>query len=67
MVCTKGPDIAYERFEGTSSPSSASDAGICHVIGLSIEQFAPAVAALSDHEEMVLALVHPLVQVDSIP
>ena len=64
---TQGPAIAHERFEGISSPSSASDAGISHVIGLSIEQFAPAVAALSDHEEMVLALVHPLVQVYTIP
>ena len=64
---TEGPDVAHERFEGISSPSSASDAGISHVIGLSIEQFAPAVAALSDHEEMVLALVHPLVQVYTIP
>ena len=27
--------IAYERFEGTSLPSSASAAGVCHVIGLS--------------------------------
>ena len=50
------------HFEGISSPSSASDAGISYVIGLSIEQFAPAVAALSDHEEMVIALVHLLVQ-----
>ena len=64
---TQGPDVVHERFEGISSPSSASDAGTSHVIGLSIEQFAPAVAALSDHEEMVLALVHPLVQVYTIP
>ena len=64
---TEGPDVTHERFEGTASPSSASDVGISHVIGLSIEQFAPAVAALSDHEEMVLALVHPLVQVYTIP
>ena len=35
LVCTKGHDIAYERFEGTSSPSSASAAGVCHVIGSS--------------------------------
>ena len=59
--------VAHERFEGKPSPSSASDAGISHVIRLSIEQVAPAMAALSDHEEMVLALVHPLVQVYTIP
>ena len=64
---TQGPDVAHERFEERSLPSSASGAGISHVIGLSVEQFAPAVAALSDHEEMVLALVHPLVQVYTIP
>ena len=46
-----------------STASTACDAGISRVIGLSIEQFAPAVAALTDHEEMVLALVHPLMQV----
>ena len=67
VASTQGPDVAHERFEGISSPSSASDAGISHVIGLSIEEFAPAVAALSDHEEMVLTLVHPLVQVYTIP
>ena len=32
-----------------------------------MEEFAPAVAALTDYEEMVLALVHPLVQVYTIP
>ena len=47
---TQGPDVAHERFEGISSPSSASGAGISHVIGLGIEQSAPAVAALSGRE-----------------
>ena len=35
-------------FEGLSSPSSASDTSISHVIGLSIEEFAPTAAALSE-------------------
>ena len=34
---------------------------------MSIQDFVPAVAVLTDHEEMVLALVHPLVQVYTIP
>ena len=37
------------------------------MLGLSVEVFATAVAALTNHEEMVLALVHPLVQVYTIP
>ena len=37
------------------------------MLGLSVEEFAPAVAALPDYEELVLALVHPLVQVYTIP
>ena len=37
------------------------------ILGLSIDVFAPAVALLTDHEEMVIALVHPLVQVYTIP
>jgi hypothetical protein len=37
------------------------------ILGLSIDDFAPAVALLTDHEEMVIALVHPLVQVYTIP
>ena len=32
-----------------------------------MEEFARPVAALTDHEEMVLGLVHPLVQVYTIP
>ena len=32
-----------------------------------MNEFAPAVAALIDHEEMVLALVHPLFQVYTLP
>ena len=37
------------------------------MLGYSAHEFAPAVAALTDHEEMVLALVHPLVQVYNLP
>ena len=64
---SQGLQVARERFEGLSSPNSVSDAGLSTVLGLSIAEFAPAVAALTDHEEMVLALVHPLVQVYTIP
>ena len=65
--CTQGPEAAHERFQGASWPSSASHEDASPVLGLSIDVFAPAVAALTDHEEMVLALVHPLVQVYTIP
>ena len=65
--CTQGPEAAHERFQGASWPSSASHEDASLVLGLSIDVFAPAVAALTDHEEMVLALVHPLVQVYTIP
>lgn len=37
------------------------------ILGRPIWDFAPAVFALSDFEEMILARVHPLVQVYSIP
>ena len=37
------------------------------VLGRAIQDFAPAVAQLTDQEEMVLCLVHPLVQVFSLP
>ena len=64
---TQGPQAAHERFQGASWPSSASHADASPVLGLSVHVFATAVAMLSDHEEMVLALVHPLVQVYTIP
>ena len=44
-------------------PSPASE----RILGRPVWEFAGAVAALSDFEEMVLARVHPLVQVYSIP
>ena len=36
-------------------------------LGLPLHQIAPPLAALTDFEEMVLALVYPLVQVYTIP
>ena len=66
-ACTQGPETAHERFQGALWPSSASHEHDSPVLGLSVDDFATPVAALTDHEEMVLALVHPLVQVFSIP
>ena len=70
----EGPELVHERWQGALSPGSASDEaqpGVMsprsNVLGFAVEVFAPAVAALTDHEEMVLALVHPLVQVYTIP
>ena len=62
-----GREVALERFEGVVPPGSASDSNFRSVLGLSVSEFAPALAALTDHEEMVLALVHPLVQVYTLP
>ena len=56
--CAVAPD--------TSGPVTDSQALTC-VMGRPFHEFATAVAALSDSEEMVLALVHPLVQVYTIP
>ena len=61
-----GGTVPRERFSGANC-SQDGVASISPVLGLSVEQLAPAVAALSDQEEMVLALVHPLVQVFTIP
>ena len=38
-----------------------------YVLGLSVNEFAAAVDLLTDSDEMVLALVHPLVQVYTVP
>ena len=62
-----GPAHAHERVQGSHPPGTASGEPFERVLGRSVEQFAPALAALTDHEEMVLALVHPLVQVYTIP
>ena len=60
-ACTQGPETAHKRFQGALWPSSASHEHDSPVLGLSIDEFATPVAALTDHEEMVFALVHPLV------
>ncbi len=62
-----GPAIAHERPGGATPPGPASEGAFSRVLGFSVREFAHPVAALSDHEEMVLALVHPLVQVYTIP
>ena len=62
-----GLAIAHERLEGAHPPGSASEDMSFRVLGLSVEEPAKQVAALSDHEETVLFLVHPLAQVYTIP
>ena len=70
--------VVYERWQDHASTSDQDDAELDQsssqvlihrqlVIGRSVEDFASAVALLTDHEEMVIALVHPLVQVYTIP
>ena len=61
--------VFYERWQDHELASAHDDAIIHHqfVLGRPVEEFASAVALLTDHEEMVIALVHPLVQVYTIP
>jgi hypothetical protein len=47
--------------------TGASDTSCTPVLGYPLDVIAPAMAALSDFEEMVISLVHPLVQVYTIP
>ena len=59
-----------ERFEEWASPHGAPvfDSVVPSlVLGFSVEEFAAPVACLTDSEEMVVALIHPLVQVYTIP
>ena len=62
--------VATERFEewcsGAAAPASDSVDSV-PVLGLGLHVFAEPIAALTDSEEMVLALIHPLVQVYTIP
>ena len=65
--------VVFERWHdhelgSDAEPDAAGDSiPRTYILGRSVEEFASAVAALTDYEEMVLALVHPLVQVDTIP
>ena len=68
--CGRGPLGPLTRTsaskEGTrQAVPAASPSNACS--GEAWNSFAPALAALTDHEEMVLALVHPVVQVYTIP
>lgn len=58
----------HEHFQEGSGPVSSSQQTVVRPqLGLPLHQLAPPLAALTDFEEMVLALVHPLVQVYTIP
>ena len=64
----------HEAWEERLTPAGAQEAvepeameRCLHVLGRSLGEFAPALAALDDFGKMVLSLVHPLVQVYSIP
>ena len=46
-----------------AAPKSDDTSWSTPVLGLSVQEFAAPVAQLTDQEEMVLSLVHPLVQV----
>ena len=62
--------VVRERWHShaeSEAPQLDSDCNKQLVLGRSIQSFATPVAQLSDQEEMVLCLVHPLVQVYTIP
>ena len=60
-------EAAYPVNPGPDPVSPGPDAVSFVKLGLPLHQIAPPLAALTDFEEMVLALVHPLVQVYTIP
>ena len=68
---TASAEAQRERWQDHSAVEDKDASARSHqheyVLGRSIQEFAPAVAALSDGEEMVLALVHPWCQVYTIP
>ena len=57
----------YPVNPGPYPVSHGADAVSLVQLGLPLHQIAPPLAVLTDFEEMVLALVHPLVQVYTIP
>ena len=57
----------WQDHELDEAPLVPSDHPGSYVLGRSVEEFASAIALLTDHEEMAIALVHPLVQVYTIP
>ena len=57
--------LLAERWEPVASP--ISDRQRQHILGLSLSDIAAPVARLSDSEDTFLALIHPLVQVYTIP
>ena len=59
-------DSDVARNAESSGPVSDSHS-LAYVLGQSVHDFAEAVATLTDSEEMVLAVAHPLVQVYTIP
>ena len=67
------PMISGEDAPGAPVADRALDSPLVHptvtaqVLGFPVHEFAEAVFSLTDSEEMVLALVHPLVQVYTIP
>ena len=57
----------YETYQEHESVTLPMPPGAVRILGRSVDNFAPEIAALNDLEEMVLSLIHPLVQVYSIP
>ena len=72
QVPSSGANQAQLVGQGTDPPHQGEADGVSEtswtpVLGYPLDMTAPPLAALSDFEEMVIALVHPLVQVYTIP
>ena len=69
LYCWQSHDsvVLYETYQEHDSVTLPMPAGAVRILGRSLDSFAPEIAALNDLEEMVLSLIHPLVQVYSIP
>jgi hypothetical protein len=61
-----GVSITHERWEKDEDDVDVKQRRI-PILGQPLAVIAPALHALSDFEEMVLSLVHPLVQVYTVP
>ena len=62
VTVTSAHPPQHERWQEHQAEHERIEDPRAYVLGLSIEEFAPAVSLLSDSEEMVLSLIHPLLQ-----
>ena len=72
-VCDQALPVVVERWHAHSPEGENEEAPVLDarpmtpVLGLSLQEFAAPIAQLTDQEEMVISLIHPLVQVYTLP